>query len=216
MKENEKLPENAKTDDDDGPKQNADEKPEDVVLDPFDPERLRLSQDFASTVGVKKALITVPVRKPANEWWVRVHPDESYRVETAVVELKEDREVYLVDPALWPELSTEATFGARALFTAVNRQGVLFLWPIRLPGPDGKNNEWNRSSLEATMLASSKWVRVTSNMSLGAYEVFEATAEIPEPSWPERSFGELLKIAFKDKFIQTVDHPVLQKLRGEA
>ena len=214
MKENEKLPENAKTDD--GPKQNADEKPEDVVLDPFDPERLRLSQDFASTVGVKKALITVPVRKPANEWWVRVHPDESYRVETAVVELKEDREVYLVDPALWPELSTEATFGARALFTAVNRQGVLFLWPIRLPGPDGKNNEWNRSSLEATMLASSKWVRVTSNMSLGAYEVFEATAEIPEPSWPERSFGELLKIAFKDKFIQTVDHPVLQKLRGEA
>jgi len=214
MSEEDRLPESAKTDNE--PVQNADDKPADVVLDPFDPERLRLSQDFAATVGVKKALITVPVRKPANEWWIRVHPDESYRVETAVVELKEDREVYLIDPTLWPELSTEATFGPRALFTAVNRQGVLFLWPIRLPGPDGKTNEWNRSSLEATTLATKTWVRVMSNMSLGAYEVFEATADIPEPIWPEQSFGELLKIAFKDKFIRKPDHPVLQKLRGEA
>jgi len=59
--------------------------------DPFDANRLRLSQDFAASVGVKKALLTVPVRKPAKEWFVQVHPDESYRIQTAVVELKEDR-----------------------------------------------------------------------------------------------------------------------------
>ena len=52
--------------------------------------------------------------------------------------------------------------------------------------------------------------------SVEAVEVFEATADIPAPSWPEQSFGELLKIAFKDKFIETADHPVLLKLRGEA
>ena len=31
---------------------------------PFDPAALRLNQDFAETVGVKKLLTTVPVRKP--------------------------------------------------------------------------------------------------------------------------------------------------------
>ena len=108
------------------------------VLDPFDTTGLRLSSDFAANLGVKKALMTVPVRKPAREWWVQVCPDEAYRVQTCVVDLKEDREIYLVKQSLWPELAGESTFGPKALFTAVNRQGVLFLWPARLPGADGK------------------------------------------------------------------------------
>jgi hypothetical protein len=184
--------------------------------DPFDPERLRLTQDFVNSVGVKRALLTVPVRKPSKEDWIRVHPSEAYRVETAVIELKEDREIYLADPVLWPELATEVTFGPRALFTAINRQNVVFLWPIRLPGPDGRDNPWNRSALEAATVAMNNWARVVSNMSLGAYEVWESTAPIPDPEWPEQSLRELLQIAFKDRFITSMDHPVLKRLRGEA
>ena len=33
--------------------------------DPFDPAALRLSQDYTATVGVKKLLTRVPVRKPS-------------------------------------------------------------------------------------------------------------------------------------------------------
>lgn len=186
------------------------------AADPFDPARLRLSQDFAAAVGVKKALLTVPVRKPAKEWFVQVHPTEDYRVTTAVLELKEDRETYLVDPSLWADLAAEATFGPRALFTATNRQGVLFIWPVRLPGPDGKIDDWNRSALEAATMAQGKWVRVAANMALGAYDVFEATGELPEPTWPETSFAELLRVAFKGRLIDSLDHPVLRRLRGEA
>jgi hypothetical protein len=184
--------------------------------DPFDPARLRLSQDFASTVGVKKALLTVPVRKPDKSWFVQVHPGEAYRIQTAVIELKEDREVYLIDPTLWSELATEATFGARAIFTAVTRQGVVFLWPIRLPGHDGRLDEWNQSAIEATTIATGKWCRVVANMHLGAYEVFEAGGELAAPAWPEVSFTELLRIAFKGRFVDSLDHPVLRKLRGEV
>src|SRR5262245_53377567 len=135
---------------------------------PFDPDALRLSQDFADGLGVKKALLTLPVRKPDKAWFVRVHPSADYRLQTVVIELKEERETYLVSPALWQELAAEATFSPRVLFTAVNRQGVLFLWPIRLPGPDGKHDDWSRSALEAAQLAQKNWVRVSSNMSLGA------------------------------------------------
>lgn len=183
--------------------------------DPFDPGRLRLSQDFASSLGVKKALLTVPVRKPAKEWFVQVHPDESYRVQTCVLDLKEDRETYLVAPELWPDLAGEPTFGPRALFTAVNRQGVLFVWPIRLPGPDGKIDEWNASGLEAAGMAAGQWVRVAANMALGAYEVSVATGDLPSPTWPETSFAGLLRVAFKGRYVDRLDHPVLLKLRGE-
>src|SRR5262249_55498362 len=55
--------------------------------DPFDPAALRLSQDFGASLGVKKALLTVPVCKPDKTWFVRVHPSEEYRLQTTVIEL---------------------------------------------------------------------------------------------------------------------------------
>jgi hypothetical protein len=167
-------------------------------------------------LGVKKALLTVPVRKPAKEWFIQVHPDESYRLQTAVLEWKEDREVYLVDPTLRSELAAEATFSPRALFTSITRQGVLFLWPIRLPGADGRLDEWNRSALEAANMAQKRWIRVFANMHLGAYEVHYATGDIRAPEWPAAPFADLLRVAFKDKYIATLDHPVLRRLRGEV
>ena len=68
--------------------------------DPFDLEFLRLSADFASAVGVRKLIKTVPVRKPSREWFIRTHPDPDYRRQADVLELREDREVYLVSQSL--------------------------------------------------------------------------------------------------------------------
>jgi hypothetical protein len=175
---------------------------------------LRLSQDFGQSLGVKKALLTVPIKKPAKEWFVRTNP--ALRIETCVLELKEDREVYLVSPTLWPELASESTFGPRALYAAMNRQAVLFVWPVRLPGPDGKIDDWNRSALEAAAMAEKHWVRVASNMALGAYDVYTASAEWPEPDWPDLPLNEILRIAFKGRVIDSLDHPTLRRLRGEA
>jgi hypothetical protein len=185
--------------------------------DPFDPDRLRLSQDFAAAVGVRKLLTTVPVRKPSAEWWVRTHSDPAYQLETAVVELKEDREIYLVaNQELWSELAKDPTFGPRLLVTSINRQGVLFLWPTKLPGPDGKVNEWHRSATEAADAARSAWTRVYSDMSLGAYRVEVSEKIRTEPNWPGLPMREILRVAFRDKVISTWDHPVLQRLRGEV
>jgi len=187
-----------------------------ATSDPFDISRLRLSQDFVAAAGVKKVLNTIPCRKPSKEWFVQTHPDPAYRIQTCVVELKEDSETYLVDPSLWPDLIGESTFSPRALVTSINRQGVLFLWPIRLPNADGRLDEWSRSAMEAATFAAGKWVRVQANMSLGAYEVYEAAGQWATPDWPEMPFQQLLKVAFKDRFITTLDHPILKRLRGEA
>jgi len=69
--------------------------------------------------------------------------------------------------------------------------------------------------MEAAQLATNRWVRVTANLGLGAYEIFEASAALPEPVWPDISFTQLLSIAFRDRFINSPDHPVLKRLRGE-
>ena len=180
---------------------------------PFDPANLRLSQNFGASAGVKKLTTTIPVRKPGKQDFVRVHPDPAYQIETAVLEFKEERETYLVAPGLWDGLLGELT--PKVLFTTINRQKVVSLWPIILPGEDGRINSWSESAMDAATLGQKKWVRVSANMSLGAYDVFEATGEIPEPEWPELDLGQILEIAFKGRFIKDSNHPVLKRLRGE-
>ena len=127
---------------------------------------------------------------------------------------KDDRETYVVAPDVHQELPGELV--PTVLFTAITRQGVVFLWPIRLPGPDGRHDEWNRSALEAAQLAMVGWVRVASNRSLGAYEVFQAVAALPEPEWPTEGFAHVFGVAFRDHYIDSADHPAVRRLRGEA
>jgi hypothetical protein len=184
-----------------------------VAPDPFDLESLRLAQNFNDTAGVKKLLRTVPVRKPGRQDFIRVHPDAAYRENFAMVELREDREEYLVaGGGLVAELTAEVI--NKTLYTAINRQGVVFLWPVRLPGPDGKEMVWHRSARDAAEEATKRWVRVAPNMSLGAYELLVAEAITMEPTWPEVSFQELIRIAFRDRLITSLDHPVVRRLRG--
>ncbi len=186
---------------------------EEATPDPFDPAALRMSQDFAALANVKPILATVPVRKPNRQDFVRVHPSEDYQLTTALLELKEERETYLVAPDLRHELFGELV--PVMIFTAINRQGVVFLWRCRLPDETGRTNPWHESALEAAERAKSKWTRVQADMSLGAYRIYEAHGDLPEPEWPQESLRDLLSIAFKGRYIDDLDHAVLKRLRGE-
>jgi hypothetical protein len=175
-------------------------------------DKLRLKQDFIESAGVKRLLTTVPVRKPNSQEFVRVHPSTDYRVNVALLELKDDREIYLLTPAMAQELPGE--FFMATLYTAINRQGVLTLWPVRMPTADGRQLEWHRSAAEAAERAMKQWVKVRANMSLGAYEIDVAGVTHTDPEWPNYTLQELIQIAFKDRLINRIDHPVVQRLRG--
>ena len=183
-------------------------------LEGFDLESLRVSQDFVKDTGVKKLLTTVPVRKPNKQDFVRVHPDSSYVLDTMLLNLKEERETYLVAPSFREEIPQELTHTRLAL--ATNRQKVLFLWQLRLPGSSGKTDAWSMSALEAYEEAKKNWVRISANMSLGAYEIYEALGNLSDPEWPDESMDEIVRIAFRNSFIDSYDHPVLRRLRGES
>jgi hypothetical protein len=188
------------------------------VPDPFDPASLRLGQDFASSIGVKKVLTTVPCRKPNRQEFVRVRPGEEWRLETGVFEDKVNREIYLVQRDFWSELTGEVY--PVCLFLAVNRQGDVFLWPAKLPGTDGRSNPWNESALAAARLAETRWVRMAANMPGGMYDTFQAAGELAEPKWAEvtseLTLTEILRLCFKQRFITSADHPAIRALRGMA
>jgi hypothetical protein len=189
-------------------------KPETVTIpDHFDLAKLRLNPAFTETAGVKKLRTTVPARRPNPQDFVRVHPDPAYRENFAMIELKDEREDYLVLPNVVPLLPGEVVY--KTIFTAINRQGIVFLWPARLPSADDKPNAWWVSARDAAERAMTRWLRVRANMSLGAYEITVAESEIPDPDWSGvEPFQDLLRIAYGPRLVIDLDHPVVKRLRG--
>ena len=186
-------------------------------LDPFDPEALRLTQDFSGIVGVKKELTTVRLKRPGKQTWFRTHPSPEYRISPlATIQLKEDGECYVVAPPLVPELTNEIT--SVTLYTVIDRYGVVSLWPVPLPPPDGRDNDWWLSAREAAERAMTSWTRIVSNRQLGAYEYFRAPPGIPEPEWPkDKSLRDLLKVALGPGYlVDSLEHPLVKRLRGMA
>jgi hypothetical protein len=173
-------------------------------------KQLRVPQDFGSKLGAKKRLTTVPIRKPNKHEFVRVHSTMEPMV---VMTLEDERETFLGTSDIAD--SHPGQMVKKELVPAITRQGVLFLWPLRVPGEYGKTDNWLASAREAAAHAVHAWVRVQSNMSLGAYEVYEAIGAIPDPVWPDLSMDEIVRIAVRGRVINTIDHPVLRKLRGE-
>jgi hypothetical protein len=174
--------------------------------------RFRLKQNFETLGGAEKLLTTVPVRKPRKDEFVRVSPQEEHVMDVALLEYGESRDTYLLSPEV-----QSLGFGMPVrLVLAIDRMDNPFIWPLKIPSDEMKQSSWHLSALEASELAKQYWVRVAADMKLQAYQIYKAVGELPEPEWPNKSFGELLNIAFKNSIIESADHIVLRQLAGEV
>ena len=171
---------------------------------------LRLPQDFAENLGVKKLLVQVPITKPHKGWFVRSRPGPEWRMRVAMIVLKEEGETYVVHPNLAANLPDDVV--NFDLVTAIDRQGTVFLWPLRVP--NRSHDTWANSAIAACERAETGWLRVTSNKAASAYDVYMATGKLPEPEWPTETFEKLFGLAFRDRVIDSIDHPVIQRLKG--
>lgn len=187
------------------------------VPDIFDDlEALKVGQDFAKTGAAPTLLRQVPVRRPKATDWFRVCPDPEYRQTLTLMEDKEEGEVFIVAPRMREELCDEPTLHHYEVFTAINSNGTVFIFPVRLASPDGKWNSWHRSQHDAAELATSQWIRMISNKDLGGYNL-RTSVRKAEPDWSALPpFKELLRIAFRDFKIETPDHLYIRRLRDEG
>ena len=173
---------------------------------------LRLTQNFGETLGVKKVLTTVPVGKPSKDRFFRTHPSPSWVFPTWILENKVAGETYLVSTEVASVLGNLAR--PVELYAAIDRQNNPFLIPIPLPGPNGVRNPWHESLAQAVERAKVVWLRISANKDLGGYDIYEATAKLPDPVWPDTTMDELLEVAFKGRIITSLDHPIVQERLG--
>ena len=177
-------------------------------------DALRLSADAAAVMGTSEMLSHVPVRKPNRHEFVRTRPEPEFWFDTGVFEDREERETFFVAPRMREALVGEIK--PVLLVPTITRQGVLILWPLKLPTEGQRHNGWMETAREAAELAKTKWVRLAADMGLGGYRIYQAEGELSEPEWPDKQLPEILQIAFRDRIVDSENHPVVRRLRGLA
>jgi len=173
---------------------------------------LRLAQNFGESLGVKKVLSTVQVGKPGKDRFFRAHKSPDMVFPAMLLENKATSEVYLVSAPIAGILGNLVQ--PVELNAAIDRQGNPFLIPVPLPDQNGNRNHWHQSLAEAVARSQETWIRITANKAVGGYDVFEASAKLPEPIWPTESMDSLLDVAFRGRVIDVPNHPVVIDLLG--
>jgi hypothetical protein len=178
-------------------------------------KRFGLSEADTAEIGTKEILTRVPVRRPRRDEFVRCHPDPVMSLAVTIyADRNEQDEVYFVAPAMRGALAEDLK--PVRLQLAITRKGVLFIWPLTIPSEDNPlGRSWHESALKAAEIAKEFWIRVTSDKALGGYRVRKAEGKLSEPEWPtDKTFNDLLAIAFAEKIIMSQDHPIVRGLRG--
>lgn len=171
----------------------------------------RIRTEITPRVAMKKKVVHVPCRRPSKSAFVRTNPDnhaDFWLLEGA------DEQTYVVHPDVALELGDLVR--PKRLIPTIDREGNLSLWPIKLSDSDGRIDSWNQSAMELAFQARDHWLRLQSNRSAGCYEAMVAMAAYGEPDWPEMTMDEMVNLAFRDKYIDRMDHPVVLRLMGKA
>jgi hypothetical protein len=175
--------------------------------------RYRADQSFATGSTTKTLPITV--HKPDRFNWFTVHPDPSYQFPAMMLDLKLERETYLVAPEIQAEL--DGLLSPKIIVPCLTRQGACFMWPVTAPDASGRVNTWTTTAMEAVQMATKGWVRIVADMAMGGYKIYQPQVELTPIAWPDLNPDEMLEKAFHHLQIDSIDHPRVRAiLRGEA
>jgi hypothetical protein len=179
----------------------------------IDLDAIAIGQDFQNLVVVKTEPAVARIAKPEKQIWFSPCPEQEFLKSFYTLQDNSDRNNhYILHPKLAGDLEGEYT--KKLLVPCITRQGVVSFWPIKLPDEDGKIDRWNGSALEIATSNGGTWCRLKSDHSNQCYQVSTPGNTWVPPTWPD-DLNNQLKKAVAKVFIDTMDHPLIKRLRGE-
>ena len=182
----------------------------------IDLERVRAKADQLIDLGVATEYTVIPIRNPKPDEFYRCMADEEYSMDANILSLKTENEWYLIDPEILPEIQLESQLRVMTLYVCVTMNSTPFVTCIPQPNELGQINSWHESGHRTMAEAKQFWVRRQADRSNGSYIITKAmNVKLPDPKWPTMTLSEIIERAFDKFYIDDVNHPVLQRLRGE-
>lgn len=192
-------------------------------LDDIDIAAIKTSID--ADVKTKKIVSKISVRKPDPLEFIRVHESWSFPCKVLIDKTEGiNKEYWLFSSEVAPLVEADLTFVV--FYPAINRKGNVFLIEVK---ESNLKNSWVSTLFEGVKTAKLYWVRLRANNSTGRYDVDAAEQDLGNPQWPESytvvngqgkmedrpfSMELLIKLTFKDRYVNDPEHEVIKKIRG--
>jgi hypothetical protein len=166
-------------------------------------------EEYANA-GTESAVVACEKPPKGIFFTVRPETDKPYKDRAFYFMLElEGRDPYLVAPKIAEQKKEEDTIRPVLLVRYVTMAGEEALWPLKLNPTDGKSNHWNTSALNILEIAASgKWVRMVNAKKHYRHQISKKSLEQVSPKFTDRTFKDLIDIAFKDRIVKTLDHEI--------
>jgi hypothetical protein len=178
--------------------------------DPLDLANMRIDPaTHAQAVGVKS--LSIRVGRPDTQDMFKVHADAAFSLDTYLLHMTQDREMYFVARSLWIDPRVRRELKLFRLYYYCQLSGLVGLWPVQLPDEAGNQNPWHESAMSVAELAKSHWIRILAGTR--GYSIITDNTVEDAPVWPAMTFQEVITTAFRSKTIVDLEHPKMKQLR---
>lgn len=162
-----------------------------------------------NTNDFPRVLRTMQCRRPRYGEWFRVRPGDDWQSEAAIFRDAVRHARYLVSEYLWPELRPRIS--RVTIRSCVSWTGEPFLWAIPYIDDDSMNGGWADSARECAEAAEQDWCLLAPAVCLDRFAMWTAGGRAPEPQWTDTPLWKLVAFAFRDRVIESCDHPALRR-----
>jgi hypothetical protein len=188
--------------------------PKPAPVDPFDPMNLGISTDYAAAINAKASTKPFELRAPNDQEFFRTSPRENHHLVVGSIADKQDMgKVYIVSGVLLEEVKLKFPKAVRAvkLVLAQTLAGTSLVWPV--PLAEDRGGKWNSTQRAACDQGKTRWTNKTSGR--GEYDIVTVNnpKEVDWDFFPP--FRDILRQAASEHLIDSLEHPLLKKLRGE-
>ena len=189
-----------------------------TVGNPDEIDELQIDQahlDEYANPGTESSVVECKRPPKGHYFTVRPDTDKPYKDRGIYFLLElEGRDPHLVTPKIAEQKKEEDTIRPVLIVRCVTMAGEEILWPLKLNPSDGKSNAWNTSALNILKLAETHWVRMENAKKHYRHRLSNKTLAKVPPKFTERSFQDLIDIAFKDRIVRTIDHEIWDVLEN--
>ena len=103
------------------------------------------------------------------------------------------------------------------LHVAVDGHGEYFLLLVKQPNPKQDDNIWYQTARTVAAAATQGWVKVTKPIGDDrGWGFIPVQHKMFEPTWPEKSFSDLLNAAFPDRVVNSLSHDLIQQFKDRG
>ena len=169
-----------------------------------------------SKLNSEPAYSTKPfeLRAPNEQEFFRTSPQKNHHLVVGSIADKQDMgRVYIVSGVLLEEVKLKFPKAVRAVELVLTQilAGASLVWPV--PLAEDRGGKWNSTQRAACEQGKTRWTNKTSGR--GEYDILTVNnpKEVDWDSFPP--FRDILRQAASERLIDSLEHPLLKKLRGE-